>query len=99
MREYIYAVTGAVLLSEMCMMLMPEGGMKRFAKTAVGVMVMMMLLLPLQRCSQGEFSVKNFFSEEPSAYKTSYSDIIMDIYTRAMENGEVETDGEEIPEP
>ena len=99
MAEYIYAVTGAVLISEMCMMLMPEGGMKRFAKTAVGILLMLMLLMPLRNCSVEELFPENFTQKQNSAYKTSYSDIIMDIYTQAMENAEVDTNGEEADKP
>lgn len=99
MSNYIYAVTGAVVVSELCMMLMPEGGMKRFVKTAVGVLLMMMLILPLQNCSENVFVMENLFSGETQTNKLSYSDIIMDIYTQAMENAEVEADGEAAVEP
>lgn len=93
MAEYIYAVTGAVLVSEMCMMLMPEGAMKRFARTAVGVLLMLMMLIPLQNCPKKEFSIGKGTEEESAAYKTTYSDIIMDIYERTMENTEEDDDG------
>ena len=95
MAEYIYAVTGAVLVSEMCMMLMPEGAIKRFAKTAVGVLLMLMMLIPLKDCQKKEFSVWKGTEAENPAYKTTYSDIIMDIYERTMENAEEDHDGKE----
>jgi len=91
MAEYVYAVTGAVMVSELCMMLLPEGSMKRFAKTAVGVLVMMFMILPLQKCSAEEITFQR--NETKTMYKTSYSNIIMDIYTQAMERTGVEMDG------
>ena len=90
MSEYIYTVTGAVLVGELCMMLLPEGAMKRFARTAVGVMLMIAMLLPLQNCEKKAFSFAESTAKENAAYKTSYSDIIMDIYERTMENTEEE---------
>ena len=70
------------------MMHLPEGAMKRFARTAVGVLLMFMLLLPLQNCEKQEISFRESSAEENAAYKTSYSDIIMDIYERTMKNAE-----------
>ena len=92
MAEYIYALTGAVLVSELFMMLMPEGKLRRFARTAVGLLLMLMILLPLKECSAREFS---FGVEKPqgNAHKISYSDIIMDIYTDAMEKQGEGSDG------
>ena len=92
MAEYIYVLTGAVLLSELFMLLMPEGKLKRFAQTAVGMMLMLMLLIPLKNCSLQDFSAGQKAAQE-SAYKKSYSDIIMDIYTDALENQENTADG------
>lgn len=98
MAEYIYAVVGTVFLSELCMMLMPEGGMKRFAKTAVGVLVMLMLLTTPEKCSLQKITWSKRDTPAENAYKTSYSDIIMEIYTRESERAEGK-DGEESLEP
>ncbi len=84
MADYIYALTGAVLVSELFMLLIPEGTLRRFARTAVGLLLMLMILLPLKNCSLKEFSIGRDPAHE-STHKTSYSDIIMDIYTEAME--------------
>ena len=98
MAESIYAVVGTVFLSELCMMLMPEGGMKRFVKTAVGVLVMLMLLTPLEKCSLQKITLSKRDAPAENAYKTSYSDIIMEIYTRESERAEGK-DGEKSLEP
>jgi len=92
MTEYIYALTGTVLVGELFMLLMPDGKLKNFAKTAVGILLMLMLLYPLKNCSLQEVSFREK-SRQQSAYKTSYSDIIMDIYTNAVENQEGNADG------
>ena len=88
MAEYIYALTGAVLLSELFMLLMPEGKMKGFARTAVGMLLMLMLLIPMKSCSLREITAVRGHAQE-NAYKTFYSDIIMDIYTDALDNQEM----------
>ena len=92
MAEYIYALTGAVLVSELFMLLMPEGKLKGFARMAVGIMLMLMLLHPLKNCSLQEIAPGEKNAPQ-SAYKTSYSDIIMDIYTDAMEEQGERSDG------
>ena len=92
MADYIYALTGAVLVSELFMLLMPEGKLRRFARTAVGLLLMLMILLPLKNCSLRELSIGTEKTVE-NKHKISYSDIIMDIYTDAMEEQGERPDG------
>ena len=92
MAEYIYALTGAVLVSELFMLLMPEGKLKIFARTAAGMLMMLMMLVPLKGCPHAEVFPIGQKSEQ-SANKASYSDIIMDIYTEALEEREAAADG------
>ena len=92
MADYIYALTGAVLVSELFMMLMPEGNLRRFARTAVGILLMLMILFPLKNCSFREFSIRTV-KDTGNTHKISYSDIIMDIYTDAMEEQGERPDG------
>ena len=92
MADYIYALTGAVLVSELFMLMMPEGTLRRFARTAVGLLLMLMILLPLKNCKSEELTF-GWEQAPENAHKTSYSDIIMDIYTEAMENQGESPDG------
>lgn len=92
MADYIYTLTGAVLVSELFVILMPEGRLRRFARTAVGILLMLMILFPLKNCSVQELSIGTEKTAE-NAHKTSYSDIIMDIYTDAMEEQGERSDG------
>lgn len=83
MREYILSISAAIILTEIILMLMPEGGIKKFARTALGILLMILILSPLENCG-------SILPEQPdAAYEKSditYSGIIMDVYNEAMSN-------------
>ncbi len=81
LRGYVFAAAAAVLISEVVLMLMPDGGMKRFARIAAGVLIMTMLISPLRSCR-----LERLGRREQKSAAISYTDIIMDVYNEAVKN-------------
>ena len=48
MEGYIVSIVTGIIGGEMLLMLLPEGGMKKFARVTVGITVAAMLLSPLR---------------------------------------------------
>ena len=50
MKEYILAISAAIIMTEIILMLMPDGGMKKFARIALGILLMLMIITPVKSC-------------------------------------------------
>lgn len=81
MKEYILSLVGAVLISELFLMIMPEGGMKKYTRMAACMVIMMLLISPVRQCSPAKFAASPV-EESP----VQYSDIIFDVYNALAEN-------------
>lgn len=87
-RELVAGVVGVLFALEMLLMLLPEGAMKKYARLAAGLALLLFLLSPLQNCSgaplQGEFPAADETPASPD--KNTYTRIIEDVYNRELEN-------------
>lgn len=81
MKEYLISIGSILIVSEVLLMLMPEGGAKRISKFASGLLVMIMLIIPVKQCDVSLDAV-----EEESNTSVTYSEIIMDVYNDLMIN-------------
>lgn len=79
-KDYLIAVTVAIIISEMLLSLLPEGGVKRFVRFAAGILLIVMILNPIKGCTMPELSNRSVDS------KKSYSEIIWDVYSEGIEN-------------
>ena len=82
MKEYILAISAEIIMTEIILMLMPDGGMKKFARIALGILLMLMIITPVKSC---EIDVPETDADNNNTGLT-YSKIIMDVYNEAMSN-------------
>ncbi len=85
----VYLSVAALFLGEMALGLLPEGGMKKFCKLVLGLLVVFMVLGILQPGELPELSVPQSdpAQSSSSAQDTgSYEEFILDVYQKEMEN-------------
>ncbi len=83
----VYMGVAALFLGELAIGLLPEGGMKRFCKFILGILLVFIILgvWKPEKMPDLEFSVPQpAGSYAPDA--ASYEEIILDVYHREMEN-------------
>ena len=76
---YVAGIAAAVLTGEMLLMLIPSGGMRKFARFSVGMLISLMLVTPLKGCdSEMIFEVPE--SDAGIHASKTYEDFILDVY-------------------
>ncbi len=50
MKEYLISFAAALIITEILIMLMPDGGIKKFVRMAAGLLIMTFALLPVKSC-------------------------------------------------
>lgn len=85
LKSIISGLCYIVIISEMLIMLLPSGKMKKFSRLAVGIIAMVMLIMPAKSCKEDiEITVPEITEEYQN--NLTYSDIIWDVYKRELEN-------------
>jgi len=70
MREYIISLGAVMILTSFMKLLLPEGGIKKFASLAAGFMIISAVITPF------EFDFKNIFAGEIHNYKNAENEAI-----------------------
>lgn len=87
MIEFVAGVLGVILLSEIMLMIMPDGSIKRYVRLAAGVLAATMMIAPIRSCGiNGGTVIEQSGEQQVCSDERTYSDIIMDVYNQAMEN-------------
>lgn len=83
----VYMGVAALFLGELAIGLLPEGGMKRFCKFILGILLVFIILgvWKPEKMPNLEFSVPQQAVSD-AAGAASYEEIILDVYHKEMEN-------------
>ncbi len=85
--NYVYVSVAALFLGELAIGLLPEGGMKKFCKFILGLLLVFMVLGMLRPEAALDFEVSLQPPEQSAAIEAgSYEELILDVYHREMEN-------------
>lgn len=80
---YILSICAAVLVSELLLMLLPNGNTRPFVELAVGIMLLFMLVSPFTKA--GAVMPQIEFEKTAEALPKSYTDVILDVYNGSLE--------------
>ena len=75
----VYLSVAALFLGEMALGLLPEGGMKKFCKLVLGLLVVFIFNFIIIKDI-------NSLSSSPAQDTGSYEEFILDVYQKEMEN-------------
>ena len=83
-KEYLIYLCYALLVCELLLILMPDGGMKRIAKFACGILIMSIVVVPITRCSYSGDKYDGYNID----VKSTYSEIIINEYNKQFSNND-----------
>lgn len=73
-----------LFLGEMLVCLLPVGGMKRFCKFALGIVLTLSVFSAI--AGLGEVELPTLSAGEESFATNSYEDVILDVYNKYLQN-------------
>lgn len=84
--SYIGSIVTAIILSEVLLSLLPEGNMQKFVKPVIGILLLLLLLSPLKKCSSTDISVPETEKAGEKITENTYEDLILDVYNQSLAN-------------
>ena len=97
-KNWVVAITVVVLIGAILELLLPQGSIKKYAKTAIAITIMLVIISPVIKLFNGEVNLDaklNTIFSQPTLQQTqndkensltSYKDYVYEVYMRNNKN-------------